>query len=300
MPPKKKPKDTRVNTEVFLLGQPSDTPATVTKPLTNGDMLRYLHWRKGLDANKSADWETLFSCTLKSGTIEASCNLTGCFSKGDGNDICGVSFSKHTGGWLKTGLPLMSDQAVKNKVKGLFKGWQTMNKMRTRLSKPNLSASQTDLVQNFQKKMTETFLITDTNAEELINKDKMRNKQQKEEDLAFLKSMKEDRIATVSSKDKVYQETVDSKMKRLEDENRRKEEYKKSKESINQVVVEPGDLLVSDDDTTDEDFAEVIKRKKKEKTVKIEVPKTLFSFLLLLPIDMMSPVLHCPPSFSRL
>jgi hypothetical protein len=45
MPPKKKLKDTRASTDVFLVGQPRSTPLTVTKPLTNGDMVRYLHWR---------------------------------------------------------------------------------------------------------------------------------------------------------------------------------------------------------------------------------------------------------------
>ena len=54
-------------------------------------------------------------------------------------------------------------------------------------------------MEGFKKNMNDTFLITDRNAEELISKDKMRDRQQKEEDIAFLTSMKEDRIASVSS-----------------------------------------------------------------------------------------------------
>jgi hypothetical protein len=65
---------------------------TVTKPLTNGDMVRYLHWRKGLEDNKSTDWESLFCCPLMKGTNEASCSRNGCQSRGVEGDVCGVFF----------------------------------------------------------------------------------------------------------------------------------------------------------------------------------------------------------------
>ena len=60
MPPKKKLKETRTSTEVSLVGQPSAIPLTVAKPLTNGDLIRYLHWRKGLEEHKSSDLDSLF------------------------------------------------------------------------------------------------------------------------------------------------------------------------------------------------------------------------------------------------
>ena len=102
MPPKKKVNYTRASTEVFLLGQQSAIPNTITKPLTNGDVLRYLHLRKGLEANKSFSWDNLLSCPLTSGTNDASCQTKGCQTEG-GEDMCGVAFCKNTGGWIKTG-----------------------------------------------------------------------------------------------------------------------------------------------------------------------------------------------------
>ena len=137
-----------------------------------------------------------------------------------GDDLCGVSFAKYTGGWLKTGLPLKSDKVVKKHIMIIFKDWQGINKHRSRLSKPNLTTKQEEMVETFKTKMNSTFMITDDNAEETIAYDRLRDKQQVAEDLAFLKSM-EDRIASVSSEDWVYQERVYDKLKREEDEMRK-------------------------------------------------------------------------------
>ena len=281
MPPKKKLKDTRASTDVFLVGQPRSTPMTVTKPLTNGDMVRYLHWRKGLEDNMSADWESLFCCPLKKGTSEANCFINGCQSRGVEVDVCGVFFAKHTGGWLKTGLPLKSDQSIKTQIRGILKDWQAINKKSTRLSLPDLSVQQKGLVEAFQMKMSETFLITDRKAEELVQKDKLRNKEQKEEDIAFLESMKDDRKATLSTIDNIYQKKVDSKVKRQDDEQKRKEEYNQTKEIKSTVVDdEPGEFI-DDDGDHDEDFVDMNanKRKNKDKTVTIEVPKNIVEIL---------------------
>ena len=102
---------------------------------------------------------------------------------------------------------------------------------------------QKNLVENFQLRMSQTFLITDKNAEELIVKDRLRNDQQKKEDLAFLKSMKEDRKASVSTADTQYQMKVDSKIKRQEmEQNRLVDEQARrtpqTQESVSQEVVE--------------------------------------------------------------
>ena len=220
MPPKKKFRDTRANTEIFLLGQPSSTPATMTKPLTNADMVKYIHHRKELEGNKYASCVNLFCCSMMSGTAEASCHLKGCQSKG-GDDLCGVSFAKYTGGWLKTGIPLKSDKSIKHQIMKTFKDWQSINKLSSRLSKSNLSSKQQEVVNTFKTKMNNTFIICDDNAEDMIAKDRLRDDQQKMEDIAFLKSMKEDRIATLSSKDIVYQDRIDNKLQRLEDLERR-------------------------------------------------------------------------------
>ena len=260
MPPKKKQKDTSFNTVIFFHGHLSSTPIKMTKHLSNGDLVRYLHHRKELDYNKNASWDSLFSCPLIRGTNQASCHITGCQFKG-GEDQCGVSFAKGTGGWLKTGLPLKSDQTVKINISHIFKEWQGINKKSTRLSKPNLTASQKELVQTFKSKMDSTFMITDDKAEEMIAKDKLRDAIQKEEDIAFLNSMKGDIIASVSSKDNVFQERVDNKSKRHADEERRMKDNIFIDNNHNTRLVEEDteDTVVSDDEA-DEDF---LKRKEK-------------------------------------
>ena len=85
---------------------------------------------------------------------------------------CGVFFAKHTGSWLKTGLPLMTDQTIKSHVKEALKDWQSVNKMSSRLKLPNLSLKQKNIVKNFELRMSQTFLITDKNAEEMIVRDR--------------------------------------------------------------------------------------------------------------------------------
>ena len=162
MPPKKKLKETTASTEIFLLGQPSATPVSMTKPLTNGDMLRYLHYRKNME-KKSSSWESLSSCPLITGKAEAGCSVKGCQVVG-GEDQCEVAFAKHTGGWLKTASSLKTDKTVKVHIMKIFKLWQDMNKQSSRLCKDNLSTKQIDLVESFKIKMNSTFLITDDNA----------------------------------------------------------------------------------------------------------------------------------------
>ena len=250
----------------------------MTKPLTKGDMVRYLHWVKDQAVNKSADWESLLSCPLMSGTNESSCYTKGCQTPGYVGNGCGVFFAKYTGGWVKTGIPLMSDRTIKTHIRTVLKDWQSINKMRARLSLPNLSSQQQKLVENFQHKMSETFLITDSNAEELIRNDRLRNDEQKNEDIEFLKSMKEDRIASVAKIDNQYQQKVDNKVRRQEVEQRklveeqRRQESSRNKDTLRTEVV--------DDSGSDEDFLEKEnKRNKKDDSVTIEVPKNIVEIL---------------------
>lgn len=279
MPPKKKVRETRACTDIFLLGQPRSTPITVTKPLTRGDMVRYLHWSKEQTGNEGADWESLLSCPLLKGTSEASCFTKGCQTSAEVPG-CGVFFAKHTGGWLKTGLPLMTDQSIKCHVREALKDWQSINKKSSRLKLPNLSLNQQNLVENFQLRMSQTFLITDKNAEEMIVKDRLRNDQQKEEDIAFLKSMKEDRKASVSTVDIQYQRKVENKIRRQEleqsrlvEEKTRKERSLETQENISEEGVEESS---GEDDLVD---INENKRKKKETSVTIEVPKNIVELL---------------------
>ena len=155
--------------------------------------------------------------------------------------------------------------------------WQGLNKMSSRLCKPDLTDKQKEVVETFKHKMDSTFIITDDNAEEIIAKDRLRDDSQKEEDLAFLRSMKGDRKATVSSKDTVYQERVDNKLKRLEDIERRKMDHN-SNENTRVIDTEAEGNEVIDDET-DDDYLEKKEKRKKAETVNIEVPKNIVQLL---------------------
>ena len=87
----------------------------------------YLHYRKGMEGNKSAIWESLYSCLLIKGTADASCPRDGCQNQG-GEFL-------YTGGWLKTVLPLKSDKTEKYQMKIIFIEWQGI-KLSSRLGKP--------------------------------------------------------------------------------------------------------------------------------------------------------------------
>ena len=109
--------------------------------------------------------------------------MNGC-QVGGGLDLCGVSFAKYTGGWVKTGLPLKSDKAVKRHISNSFKDWQNLNKLSSRLSKPNLTSKHLDMVEKFKTKLDSTCLICDDKAEEIIAKDRLRDENQMIEDIA--------------------------------------------------------------------------------------------------------------------
>ena len=285
MPPKKKIKETRSDTDIFLVGQPQDKPTNMNKPLTNGDMVKYMHYRRNLDQNKSTSWDNLFSCAMVSGAASACCNIKGCRT-GDGQDLCGVAFARCTGRWDSTGIPLKSDKSLKNQISNLFKEWQGMNKLKTRLSKTSLSTKDQTHVDNFVHKMNQTFLAALPNAEEIILKDKLRDSQQKEEDVSFLKSMKEDRVASVSGADKVYQKRVDDKTQRLDSEKVRQEKYEESKKVKDREENNNGEDEDIEDSDSDDDFVLEAKSKKQKKrenrraeTVSIQIPRNIVQVL---------------------
>ena len=128
MPPKKKVENTRSSTDIFLVGQPRKLPCCRSKPLTNGDVLRYLFWMKGQDEFKSYEYDSLAGCPLIKGTCDSTCLKDGGQREDSDREPCCVFFSKNIGGWLKTGIPLVTDKAIKRKILDLVKDWQDMNK----------------------------------------------------------------------------------------------------------------------------------------------------------------------------
>ena len=282
MPPKKKIRETRA--EIFLVGHPEDKPRSVSKPLTNGDMLRYLHYRKNLDNSKAWDWDTVSSCAMGSGTRTACCSKD-CRAEGS-KSLCGVSFARVTGCWNSTGIPLKSDLSLKLQINTLLKEWQGINKKKSRLSKANLSTKDQELVDNFVTKLNQTFMAASPDAEEIIMKDKLRDSKQKEEDISFLRSMKKDRVGTVACLDKVYQKRFEDKKERQEREIRKQEKYQESKSVTEKELDVNGNEEDFEYGNDDKDYVEASmsnKQRKRERKipekVAIEVPRNIVQVL---------------------
>ena len=163
-------------------------------------------------------------------------------SPGQGEEpyLCGVAFSKfmpRSGSWSKTGIPLKSDESIKNMVKRSLEEWQSMNKLKSRYTKPDIKGHTLEKVSEFKEKEKSSFLVTHRDAEELIKKDRMRDEKTKEEDILFLISMKGDRKAQVGKPDGDYEKSVAAKRKRIEGQARMKE-----------ALIQPG---TSKDDVND-------------------------------------------------
>ena len=162
-----------------------------------------------------------------------------------------------------------------------------MNKCKSRLSKTNLSTKDQELVDNFVLKMDQTFLAASPEAEDIIRKDRLRDELQKEEDLSFLKSMREDRLASIAGGDKVYQKRVDKKIAREEIEKLKREKYEEGKLAhkvqLEDNIEENNEV---NEDVSDDKFEGDVKSKKQKKreskrpdTVSIEVPRNIVQVL---------------------
>ena len=214
---KKKPK------ELFLVGQPSDRPACANKVLTNRDVLSYMNYIK---CESNEPWDKMISCPLMTGTKQASCKSNnGCMTEGK-EFKCVVAFVKYEGAWDKTGIVMKTDQSIGRQVRGLFSDWQSMNKAK---SKTSLAAEESR--NKFKLKLTETFDASHPEAEEIIQKDRLRDDQQKYEDIKFLHDMRGPRTATLGINYLKYSDSVESKLLREKKERDKNDEYIKSRMS---------------------------------------------------------------------
>ena len=105
MPPKKKG-NTRSSVDKFLVGPPSEKPASADKLLTNGDVLAYLNFCK---CDSVEPWESYCSCPLKTGSQTIKCQID---QKCEKAHKCLVAFIHDDGGWDKTGFKLKTDYQI--------------------------------------------------------------------------------------------------------------------------------------------------------------------------------------------
>ena len=109
----------RSDTDHFLVGfeQPSVVhgQGSGSKILTTRAMLQYFLYRKNQPEFRSTSLADIVCCPLQTGTKTAKCQVSGsdgCIGSGS----CVVSVVKHDGNWSKSGIPIISDFAIKEKV----------------------------------------------------------------------------------------------------------------------------------------------------------------------------------------
>ena len=106
---------TRSTTDHFLIGSEEPCIRAGTKLLTGKSMMQYLMFRKNLPENKTATLASVVCCPMCSGTKVAKCQTEdseGC----EGVGLCVVASVKHDGNWVKSGIPLVSDFAIRDKI----------------------------------------------------------------------------------------------------------------------------------------------------------------------------------------
>ena len=113
MPSKEGKPGSRAHSDHFMVGQEQSDLGVDSKngklPLTK-DVLRYLFYRKNLPENKFKPVGQSICCPLLTGSRDASCE-TDCH--------CVVWKVKTAGNWIASGIPIISDHAIINKIKSL-------------------------------------------------------------------------------------------------------------------------------------------------------------------------------------
>ena len=282
MPPKVV--STRSSSEIFLVGFPRATPLCANKVLTNRDVISYLHFLKG-ESNKS--WEKLFSCPKSKSTRDANClSDTGCLTLGGLK--CVVSYVRKDGGWDKSGLNLKSDMSIDKQARNLFSKWQSLVKSKSKTTDVAVKARE-----EFKVFLDESFDASHPDVEKMISQDRLRNDQQKTEDLAFLKDLRGPRLATLGSVDLLYEDTVQSKILREQNEERKRLANQAEKDLCSMVNVDsvllhnvpdyveenPEEVFDQSSDDLEKAHKRKIRVEENSADINVKVPKNIVEIL---------------------
>ena len=86
--------------------------------------------------------------------------------------------------WFKTGVHLIRKDTIKSKIMGLHASYRDVQK---HASRPSNKPKETVLL----NELGEYFSLVSQNAIDIITNDRIRNSQQKEEDIGFINAIKE-------------------------------------------------------------------------------------------------------------
>ena len=187
-----KPK-TRASTEYFLVGQTQECLSEI-QLATAKDVLSYLLFRRDKVIETSGRCNPgladVISCVQKSSSGDVNCS-DNCAQNGE---ACLVSSVKKT--WIKAGIPTIVDKNIRDKVKNLYETWRKQLKCRKRVSKAAVESRE-----KFENILSKVFDIGASEAEKLIEQDRLRDERAKNEDINFLKDQRGDRHMVMGSND---------------------------------------------------------------------------------------------------
>ena len=254
---------TRVSSEHFLVGQEkADLGADARQgklPLTK-NVLQYLFHLKNLPENKFKSVSKLVCCPMKTGTRVASC---------EENCICVVNRVKNEGNWVASGLPMVTDQSIMNKIVGLNEEFKALDKNKTK-SGTNIAKRE-----KFISKLNGLFDISAKDAINLIKNDRLRKDEDKNEDVAFLEDQRDQnqRKMCVGKLDKNYEKAVQNKAWRAKREERVVLKVSDNPGNNNEIENDEFEECKDKSDKNDEDFKVPEQKTKKANTVTITLPR---------------------------
>ena len=217
-------KSTREHTNHFLVGQEQSDLGKEARsgklPLTR-HIMQYLLYRKNLPEFKFKPVAGVICCPLKTQSLESSCEVNpNCKS---GNE-CLVWKVKNDGRWLESGIPILSDRSISDKIVKLNQDYRFLIKHK---SKPNADTVKRE---DFVTKLDSLFDISAPSALDRIKADRLRSEQAVVEDIQFLQDQKGPRKMQVGQRDKDFDKSVGD--KKFRDTRTKRMDSKAAKESI--------------------------------------------------------------------
>ena len=261
--------NTRKHSDHFMVGQECPDLGVDARrgklPLTKS-VMQYLFHRKNLPKFKYKSVKLAICCPMKTGLKTASCDTNPDCKEGE---ECVVRKIKTDGSWHSSGIAILSDFAIAHKISTLNDEFKNLDKNK---KCPNKDLKKRE---DFQKKLESLFDISSPKAVDIINKDRLRDLKDKEEDITFLDDQRDltKRKMVVGGRDKNYDKSVHQKEQRLSRAGRMMEAGSSYSDTKEDTVDVNQNLIVEDsEDNDDEDFV-VNGRKKKSSTITLTVSK---------------------------
>ncbi|XP_065652350.1 uncharacterized protein LOC136079798 [Hydra vulgaris] len=195
MPPKKKIE--RVD-DTFLVGKRNCTIPN-NKFATTQEILQYYNFLR--KSKPEVKLSFIVGCPNKSGSFSPNYPTS---------QLHCCIISKLVVPWTRGGFEVITTQKLRIKVTKMVKDWMKLKS----LSKRN-NAAEVKKRKNFKENMKKVFWIGENplNMIEKIRKDRLRNQNDKEEDIAFLKDQLEERKGKLGGLDKRFQYSLKRKYK---------------------------------------------------------------------------------------